>query len=100
MVTYIVQHLLNSDQTEQKKRLFSQLNVDRSGQLSLQELEVGFKNEFGEQVSKEEISQIFNMIDINRNGKIDYTEWVAATLDYDKILKGRKIETAFEFFDK
>lgn len=40
------------------------------------------------------------MIDINRNGKIDYTEWVAATLDYDKILKGRKIETAFEFFDK
>ena len=100
VVTYIVQHLLNSDQTEQKKRLFSQLNVDRTGQLSLQELEVGFRKEFGEQVSKDEISQIFNMMDINRNGKIDYTEWVAATLDYDKILKSRKIETAFEFFDK
>lgn len=40
------------------------------------------------------------MMDINRNGKIDYTEWVAATLDYDKIMKGQKIETAFEFFDK
>jgi len=100
IVTYIVQHLLNSDQTEQKKRLFSQLNVDRSGQLSLLELEDGFRNEFGEQVSKDEISQIFNMMDINRNGKIDYTEWVAATLDYDKIMKGQKIETAFEFFDK
>lgn len=64
------------------------------------ELEDGFRNEFGEQVSKDEISQIFNMMDINRNGKIDYTEWVAATLDYDKIMKGQKIETAFEFFDK
>ena len=39
-------------------------------------------------------------MDINRNGKIDYTEWVAATLDYDKIIKGGKLETAFEFFDK
>jgi len=66
----------------------------------LLELEDGFRNEFGEQVSKDEISQIFNMMDINRNGKIDYTEWVAATLDYDKIMKGQKIETAFEFFDK
>ena len=39
-------------------------------------------------------------MDLNRNGKIDYSEWVAATLDYDKIIKGKKIATAFEFFDK
>ncbi len=37
---------------------------------------------------------------MNGNGKIDYTEWLAATLDYPKILKDQKLQTAFEFFDK
>ena len=45
-------------------------------------------------------SQIMEYGDINQNNKIDYSEFVAATIQKEKLLSVHKIESVFNMFDK
>jgi calcium-dependent protein kinase len=47
------------------------------------------------QMKKEEIESYFNEIDSDKNGKIDYTEFIAATLQKNIFLKKEKLFDAF-----
>ena len=42
---------------------------------------------------------MFNQIDINKNGKIDYEEWVQTAVDVNRLLTEDKLEKAFRLFD-
>ena len=46
---------------------------------------------FGEVVSQKEINDIINQIDNDNNGKINYTEFIAATMDISKYLKPERV---------
>lgn len=39
-------------------------------------------------------------IDVDRNGTIDYNEFLAATIDKDKITSKQNLELAFKAFDR
>ena len=39
-------------------------------------------------------------VDIDNNGSIDYTEFIAATMNRKKLLNKDNLEAAFKFFDK
>ena len=41
-----------------------------------------------------------NTIDTNKNGSIDYTEFLAACMKAKIYLKESNVRTAFDFFDK
>ena len=41
------------------------------------------------QLTKEEVEQIIKEIDYSGNGKINYTEFLAATFDMTKVLSGK-----------
>jgi len=48
----------------------------------------------------DEVAQILKGVDIDYNGAINYTEFIAATLDQDKIIKEKlKLKDAFNVFD-
>ena len=51
------------------------------------------------QIKKEEIESYFNEIDTDKNGKIDYTEFIAATLQKNIFLKKEKLYEAFSALD-
>lgn len=51
-------------------------------------------------MSKEEITQIFHKIDTDGSGTIDYSEFVAASIDRKKMLSKRSLERVFKMFDK
>jgi len=38
--------------------------------------------------------------DIDNNGTIDYTEFINATLDKNKVMTHERLRMAFDFFDK
>lgn len=50
--------------------------------------------------SPEEIDALIGKLDSNQSGFIDYTEFVAAAIDREKLLTKQRIEACFKLFDK
>ena len=46
------------------------------------------------------MDRIFEKIDIDGSGEIDYSEFVMATMDQKKLLSQDKLKKAFKMFDK
>ena len=67
--------------------------------MSRAELIDGFRDIYGDAV-EEEVNKIFDRIDFDGNGQIDYSEWVIATIDKERLLSKEKLEIAFSLFDK
>ena len=49
--------------------------------------------------AESEVERIMNLVDTDQSGFIDFTEFIAATIDRRKILSKEKIEAAFNSFD-
>lgn len=76
--------------------LFKQLDTDGSGTLTLDELKKGldgFEN-------KEKLIEILEGADADGSGDINYSEFIAASLDEQIYLREDYLKTAFEMFDK
>ena len=43
---------------------------------------------------------MFNQVDADGNGEIEYSEFVVATLNEKNLLSNNKLQTAFKMFDK
>ena len=50
-------------------------------------------------VPDEEIDEIIAELDYNKNGKINFTDFIAATVDIRKLLTPEKLEAIFKTFD-
>lgn len=50
--------------------------------------------------ARREVEEIFNEVDLDKNGHIDYSEWVVASIDKASLLTAEKLEVAFRIFDK
>ena len=46
-----------------------------------------------------ELDQIYNKIDIDGSGKIDYSEFVVASMNEKELLSKEKLQAAFNMFD-
>ena len=46
-----------------------------------------------------EVDKLFKQVDINGSGKVDFTEFIIAAMNQEKILNVQKIEQAFRIFD-
>lgn len=63
---------------------FRSIDTDGSGTLSVDELNKALKNQpelFGVHQSDEDIQKIIDEVDYLGNGEINYTEFIAATMD-------------------
>jgi calcium-dependent protein kinase len=88
----------NIGQSELKKLRASFIAIDthNSGFIDYEELEVAFKNA-GISFSNDQLHGIFKNGECN--GKIDYSEFLAASLDQKSFLFKEKLIKAFKFFD-
>jgi Ca2+-binding EF-hand superfamily protein len=44
-------------------------------------------------------TNIFEKADLNKNGFIDFSEFIAASLDINELTTKKKLQTAFQLFD-
>uniref|UniRef100_A0A7S3N5D5 EF-hand domain-containing protein n=1 Tax=Euplotes harpa TaxID=151035 RepID=A0A7S3N5D5_9SPIT len=51
-------------------------------------------------MTDDEVIQVFEDVDVDNSGFIDYTEWIAGTISKKKILSERNLTLAFEAFDE
>ena len=55
---------------------------------------------YGELGAKEEVDRIFASVDTDKSGEIDFSEFVAATVNKSNLLHDDKLRAAFKNFDK
>ena len=90
---------MDNGETEQQRKIFHQLDENNDGVLTREELVKGFRNFYGD-MAEIHVDEIMKMADLNGNGSIDYTEWLAATLNKQQLLNDAKLRIAFDYFDK
>lgn len=60
----------------------------------------GYKKIIGKEKAEEHVKKIFQMVDTDHNGSIDYSEFVTACINKEKILSKERLRNAFNMFDK
>ena len=100
-LSYIISQLSTSKDREEMLELFKTLDKDGNGTLSKSELVAGFHRIYGNDIEdlEEEVDKIMVNVDANRSGEIDYSEFVVATMNRQKLLSREKLEAAFKAFD-
>ena len=91
------------DLKEEKTRLynvFKSIDKDGDGQLDRKEVKEAYSKNESIFSSEEEIDEIFNKIDVNNTGHIDFSEFLLATLDYKKGIREKELRQIFNLIDK
>lgn len=77
-------------------QIFLKLDKNKDGYITLKELKEGMKD----LDNIDELTEILKGVDVDNNGAINYTEFIAATLDQNLIVnQTNKIKDAFKIFD-
>lgn len=88
------------DQIKALREAFSKFDKNGDGKLTVDELKEGVQMIRGCQLTEGDIEMAMSIMDSNKNGYIDYTEFIAACLQSYNYLKENHLKTAFSYFDK
>lgn len=78
------------------RNAFHVLDKDNSGTLEMSEIREAFSDM---NIPVAELDQIFHNIDLNHDGEINYTEFLAVTVDRKKAMTENNMVFAFHHFD-
>ncbi|KAL4466496.1 hypothetical protein ABPG72_016637 [Tetrahymena utriculariae] len=99
ILTYISSQLTSKEDLLQFKSIFEKIDTNNDGQLTKDEIENGFK-QFQEFFHGDyDIDKIFANVDLDGNGKINYTEFITACIQHENSIVDSKLQKAFEVFD-
>lgn len=99
-LAYIVSQCLTKEETDKMEGIFAAMDKNNDGMLSKEEIKDGYEEHFGIPIDDEELDQIFNAIDTDGSGAIDYSEFLMATMNQQQLMSKEKLKQAFKMFDK
>ena len=95
-LTYIASRL-NENDIQKLKDSFQAIDDNNDGMLSLEEMKKAISLNKG--ITCSDVEEIFKSIDTDNSGVINYTEFIAASLDKRIYLQEEKLKDAFKLFD-
>ncbi|CAK72710.1 unnamed protein product (macronuclear) [Paramecium tetraurelia] len=96
---YIVKQFISKEEKQELQRFFKFLDKNGDGVLTKQELLEGYKKVISQSEAELQVEQIMKQVDKNESGLIDYSEFVAATINKQKLLQQDILEQAFKAID-
>ena len=92
---------LKDEEIKNIKQNFSFFDKEKKGVINYQDFKYLFEKltANNEEYKDLKVDEIFKSIDINNSGKIDYTEFLAATIEKNLYLKDEYLKEAFDSFD-
>jgi calcium-dependent protein kinase len=81
-------------------RTFETIDTSKDGRISKEELLVAYTAQMGPVAAELEADRIMELADTDKNGTIDYSEFITATMNKAKLLTQERLKQAFDHFDK
>jgi calcium-dependent protein kinase len=91
---------LTKNEKENLAKIFKAIDKNGDGKLSKEEILEGYDKFFGKTMDKEDVLKMFEAVDIDNSGFIDYSEFVVASMNEKQLLTDEKLLSAFKMFDK
>ena len=61
------------------------MDVNKDGKLQYDELLTGYKQFYGD-LAQDEVNRIFDLVDVDHSGEIEFSEFVTATVNRNALL--------------
>ncbi|KAL0407266.1 UNVERIFIED_CONTAM: Calcium-dependent protein kinase [Sesamum latifolium] len=95
----VIAQSLSEEEIKGLKALFANMDTDKSGTITYEELKSGLAR-LGSKLSEAEVKQLMEAADVDGNGTIDYIEFITATMHRHKLERDEHLYSAFQYFDK
>jgi len=95
---HVIAKRLKEDEIQQLQEMFKSLDQDRDGTITMQELKDGI-DKLHVAGLPENMKELMMEMDVDGSGSIDYTEFLAATLDQKQYQQEKVCWAAFTVFD-
>eukprot|EP00357_Protocruzia_adherens_P006319 CAMPEP_0114990346 /NCGR_PEP_ID=MMETSP0216-20121206/10739_1 /TAXON_ID=223996 /ORGANISM="Protocruzia adherens, Strain Boccale" /LENGTH=483 /DNA_ID=CAMNT_0002353499 /DNA_START=1089 /DNA_END=2540 /DNA_ORIENTATION=- len=97
-VRLLVNMFVSQDDLKNLKQAFMEIDKDNTGMITFDELEDAMKAQ-NLQLAQDEIHKIIEKVDYQGNGKINYTEFIAATVNARNDFTEEQLYSAFKHYD-
>ncbi len=101
-IAVIVHNMPSNEDIKELERAFRVIDFNGDGRLNKRELINGFMKLFNKTLeeAQEIINNIFKNVDSDKNGSIEYEEFIRACIKKESLLSDVYLKFAFDFFDR
>ncbi|CAL9050310.1 unnamed protein product [Musa banksii] len=95
----VVAEHLSVEEVADIKNMFEKMDVNKKGQITLEELKCGL-HKLGHHIPDADVIILMEAADADGNGSLDYGEFVAVSIHLKKIGNDEHLHKAFQYFDQ
>ena len=99
-LVYLVHNFPQMKDVVNACKFFNQIDLNCNGKITKDELFKFLKSKISSNNLKKDVDEIFQNIDMDNNGFIEYEEFVRAAVSKEQFMDTRIIQFAFRYFDK
>lgn len=96
--SFLIHSINTSKEIQFLRKVFISIDKDFDGKISKDELQ-NFMTKYMSNSMEIEFDTMFNNMDADRNGAIEFEEFLIASINKNKLLNEDNLKTAFEMFD-
>lgn len=99
VIRFIASQLLTPNEKNELDIVFKSIDSKATGKITRDDLKIFWKKYLSEDLSDDEIRKIMGRVDTDKNGCIEYSEFLVAAMDKRKLLSSENLEAVFNAFD-
>ena len=97
---YLIHNYPDIEEVTDAYKLFNKIDLRGRGKISLDDFNVGLSNLLNSDQMRNDVEEIFNNLDIDKDNYVSYEEFVRASVDMKVFLKEDILKFVFQYFDK